>query len=154
MDAFLDPEKFFTLPEKPPSPFLAAGREVTLVSYSKGIVKSAPAFDIFKMLPSFIYIETVYDVGSAVDYTTDLFTCIGSVILMHKDPEVVKKDHEYIRYTESINALFVFETKQENLVKPHHLYALEGPKLTRHFSNDLGDIGAPLKKRMTTVKAR
>ena len=73
---------------------------------------------------------------------------------MHTDSEVVKREHEYIRYTEQINALFEYEAKEENLIKPHHLYAADGPHLTRHFSNDLVEFGAPLMKRMTTVKAR
>lgn len=106
------------------------------------------------MLPSFVLLQTMIDVGSEVDYSTDLFTCIGGVILMHKDSEVVKRDHQFIRYAEEVNALFVYETKQENLIKPHHLYAAEGPSLIRHFSNDLPEFGAPLMKRMTTVKAR
>mmetsp|Transcript_3871 Transcript_3871/g.5772 ORF Transcript_3871/g.5772 Transcript_3871/m.5772 type:complete len:931 (-) Transcript_3871:263-3055(-) len=153
VDAYLNPDKFFSLPDKPPSPFLASGQEVKLVSYSKGIVKATPAFEIFRMLPSFVLLQTMIDVGSEVDYSTDLFTCIGGVILMHKDSEVVKRDHQFIRYAEEVNALFVYETKQENLIKPHHLFAAEGPSLIRHFSNDLPEFGAPLMKRMTTVKA-
>jgi hypothetical protein len=36
-----------------------------------------------------------------VDYTVDLFTGIGSVILMHKDPGVLERDIEFIRHMES-----------------------------------------------------
>jgi len=118
VDCFLDPEQFHKLPDKMPSPFKQAGQEVKLVSYSKGIVKSTPAFDVIRRLPSFVFLETGYGVGSQVHHTVDLFTCIGACVLMHPDPAVVKRDHDFIRYIEDINGLFVYESKLENLKRP------------------------------------
>ena len=89
-DSFLDLQQFMALPDRPPSPFKASGEEVILVSFSRGIVKSTPGFDVIKTLPSFVYLETGVKVGSKVEYTVDLVTGIGSVILMHKDKSVLE----------------------------------------------------------------
>lgn len=118
IDAYMDPSRFHALPDKMPSPFKAAGQECCLVSYSKGIVKSTPGYEVIRRLPSFVYLETRTGPGTEVEYTTDLFTDIGSVILLHEDPEVVKKDIAFIRYMEEINGFFIYETKQEILKRP------------------------------------
>jgi len=118
IDAYMDPTRFHALPDKMPSPFKAAGQECCLVSYSKGTVKSTPGYEVIRRLPSFVYLETRTGPGSEVDYTVDLFTDIGSVILLHEDPEVVKKDIAFIRYMEEINGFFTYETKQEILKRP------------------------------------
>lgn len=171
-DAFLDPQAFDRLPDIPPSPFKASGQEVILVSFSKGKVKSAPGFDVIRQLPSFVCFETSVKAGTEVDYTIDLLTGIGSVILMHKDPEVVKRDIDFIRYMETINGIFMYETKLENLKRPigeaivlgkvsgkqaadkrshHRVFSSDGPMLIRHMSNDRPELRGPLMKRMTTV---
>jgi biotin carboxylase len=109
VDSFLDEKAFLNTPEKPPSPFKAAGQEVILVSFTRGKVKSTPGFDAIMKLASFCYLETGVQPGVEVDYTTDLFTGIGSVILMHKDEEVVRKDVAFIRELEKENKLFELE---------------------------------------------
>ena len=116
--AFLDVDEFNKLPDMPPSPFKASGQEVILVSYSQGKVKSTPGYEVMKQLPSFLCLETGIKVGSDVDYTIDLVTGIGSVILMHHDEAIVKRDIDFIRYMETINGVFVYETKLENLKRP------------------------------------
>jgi hypothetical protein len=68
-----------------------------LVSYSKGKVKSAPGYEVLKMLPSFVHMEGKVAQGAHVDYTQDLITAIGSVTIKHPDPEIVKRDIEFIR---------------------------------------------------------
>lgn len=165
-DAYVDPAQFKRLPDRPPSPFKASGQEVILVSYSKGIVKSSPGYDVIKQLPSFVFLETGIKTGSKVDYTIDLFTGIGSVILIHEDKEVLQKDIQFIRYLEEINGLFMYETKLENLKRPRgeqiimesnekghrRVFSSEGPSLIRRFSNDRPEL-RPLVKRVTTVDA-
>lgn len=175
IDSYLDKDAFDKIPDVPPSPFKASGEEVIMVSYKEGMVKSAPGFDVMKQLPSFLCLETGVKPGMKVDYTVDLVTCIGSVILMHPDEEVVRRDIEFIRYMETINGLFVFETKLENLKKPNiddlyndelfgtikplpgtahkRVFSSEGPSLIRHLSNDRPELRGPLMKRMTTVDA-
>jgi len=113
VDAYLDPESFNRLPDKMPSPFQKAGQEVTLVSYARGIVKRTPGFEAIHKLPSFVTLETSYHVGSKVEPTVDLFTCIGSVILMHDDPTVVERDHDFIRHLEETNTLFDLEYSED-----------------------------------------
>ena len=108
-DAYLSREGFDQIPSIPPSPFKAAGLEVFLVSFSRGTVKATPGFDCIKNLPSFVYLETGVREGSEVDYTVDLFSSIGSVILMHYDREVLQKDVARIREMEESNTLLEYE---------------------------------------------
>jgi hypothetical protein len=68
-------------------------------------------------LSSFVYLETGVKKGTKVDYTIDLFTGIGSVILMHHDKEILEKDLNTIRQLEKDNALFEYEPEGVNLVK-------------------------------------
>ena len=171
-DAYLDPFQFGRLPDKPPSPFKSSGDEIILVSYSEGIVKATPGYDMIKRLPSFVFLETGVKVGSEVTHTVDLLTGIGSVILMHSDPKVVQKDIEFIRYMEEFNGLFYYEPKANNMSRPredsialvdddtlkkgHHRKhsSVAGPDLTRHMSMDRHfGFGPNLKKRMTTIDA-
>jgi len=181
IDAYMEPERFHALPDKTPSPFKAAGQECCLVSYSKGTVKSTPGYEVIKNLPSFVYLETRVGPGSDVEYTTDLFTDIGSAILLHEDPEVVNKDIAFIRYMEEINGFFTYETRQEILSRPRgdsialspalprspskspkigkkvppahrRVFSSDGPMLFRHQSLDRPEM-RPLVKRMTTVDA-
>ena len=181
VDSILDKAAFDRLPDKPPSPFKASGQEVILVSFSRGTVKSSPGYDVIKSLPSFVCLETGINPGSEIDYTIDLFTGIGSVILMHNDSKVLERDIDFIRYMEQNNGLFVYETKLENLKRPtgeqvvmdailpptpsgkgkgmdhpprhRRVFSSEGPALIRHMSNDRPELRGPLMKRMTTVDA-
>jgi hypothetical protein len=81
-------------------------------------VKSTPGFEEIKKLPSFVYLETGVRPGSKVDHTVDLFTGIGSVILMHEDPEILKRDVERVRQMERENALFEYETSTTLFTSP------------------------------------
>ena len=119
VDSFLEKREFARLPDKPPSPFKASGQEVILVSYSRGSVKATPGFEEIKTLPSFVYLETGVKSGSFVDYTVDLFTGIGSVILMHRDQKVLEADVQRIREMERENQLFVYEN-QAGFMGLHH----------------------------------
>eukprot|EP00978_Attheya_sp_CCMP212_P030294 scaffold110777_cov51-Attheya_sp.AAC.1 len=155
-DSYLDDTAFDALPDQPPSPFKASGQEVILVSFSKGTVKDTPGYSIIRKLPSFVFLETGVKIGSTVDYTIDLFTGIGSVILMHKDPKVLDRDIQFIRYMEEINGLFEYETKLELLQRPRSdsFYIEERPKLDRTFSmNRQEPVFKKLVKRMTTMDA-
>uniref|UniRef100_A0A7R9ZEV6 ATP-grasp domain-containing protein n=1 Tax=Pseudictyota dubia TaxID=2749911 RepID=A0A7R9ZEV6_9STRA len=109
VDAYLDEKRFGELPDRPPSPFRAAGQEVILVSYSRGTVNSTPGFDAIRRLESFLYLETSVEIGSKVERTTDLFTCIGSAILVHPDADAVERDIRRIREMEENDELFVYE---------------------------------------------
>lgn len=171
--AFVDPKAFAKVPDKPPYPFKAYGQEVIFVNNSRGKVKSTPGYDVIQNMPSFVHMDGLISPGAEVDYTVDLITGIGSVIVMHKDHAVVKRDIEFIRYLEEINGFFVYETKLENLKRPRgeaimfetappisggmkghmhrRVFSSDGPFLIRHMSNDRPELRGPLVKRMTTV---
>jgi len=175
--ALLDEEEFNAIPNKPPSPLKASGLEVNLVSYSKGTVKSMPGFDVIKKLPSFVYLSPAASIGSEVNYTVDLITSPGCVVLMNDNDKVLQKDLEFIRYMEEINGLFVYETKGESLARPtaatfglgslppsgakggkkgshHRNMSLDRPNLLRIMSQDRPELrGKGLMKRFTTVDA-
>ena len=53
-----------------------------------------------------------------MNYTIDLFTGIGSVILMHKDQAVLEKDIRRIREMEKNNELFTFEEQAGYMKSP------------------------------------
>jgi hypothetical protein len=109
VDGFLDNRQFLITPDLPPSPFKASGLEVIMVSFSRGIVKSTPGYDEIRSLESFVYLETGVKPGSFVDYTIDLFTGIGSVILIHQDKEILERDLNRIREMERANEIFEYE---------------------------------------------
>ena len=118
VDAYLDKRQFSAYPDRPPAPFKAAGQEVILVSFSRGIVKATPGFEKIKKLQSYCYLETGAKPGSEVDYTVDLFTGIGSVILMHHDQAILEKDVEFIRKLERENELFEYEDVVKMMKSP------------------------------------
>lgn len=166
-DAFCDKSEFEKLPDKPPSPFKASGQEVMLVSYSKGKVKSTPGYEVLKMLPSFKNMDGIVGIGAQVDYTQDLVTAIGSVVVSHPDHNIVKRDIEFIRLMEQINGFFVYESQATPLINPddihrrskggskkhRRIFSSDGPNLLRIMSNDRPELRSftPLIKRMTTV---
>ena len=96
-DCFCDPFAFNKIPDRPAYPFKASGQEVKLVSYSQGKVKSTPGYEVLKMLPSYVHMDGIVSPGAQVDYTQDLITAIGSVVISHPDAEIVKRDIEFIR---------------------------------------------------------
>eukprot|EP00529_Nitzschia_sp_RCC80_P004737 CAMPEP_0113503366 /NCGR_PEP_ID=MMETSP0014_2-20120614/34104_1 /TAXON_ID=2857 /ORGANISM="Nitzschia sp." /LENGTH=911 /DNA_ID=CAMNT_0000398325 /DNA_START=141 /DNA_END=2876 /DNA_ORIENTATION=+ /assembly_acc=CAM_ASM_000159 len=109
VDAYLDKAKFSTIPDIYPSPFNAAGQEVYLVSNGRGIVKDTPGFEVLQDLPSFVSLETGVRKGSSVDFTVDLFSALGCVVLMHPDASVVDADIKKIRDMEHNNEFVTFE---------------------------------------------
>ena len=106
VDSYLDKKAFYSLPIVPPSPAKAFGQEVILVSYAAGDVVGTPGYDKIKELDSFMFLETGVSVGCQVEHTVDLLTSVGSVILMHEDEEILKRDVNRIRDMEKNNELF------------------------------------------------
>ena len=119
--SYLNEEEFDCLPDKPPSPFLAAGQCVDLVSYTSGIVKSTPGYNVMKLLPSFVCLNTVIKAGSKVSPTVDMATEAGNLVVMHPNEEILLRDIALIRHLETHNALFEFEPQEEKneTPKPH-----------------------------------
>ena len=107
-DAYLNPEIFASYPDIP-GRLIGDGVEVLLVNYGNGFVKRTPGFDVLKKLPSCIHFESGIKIGSTVEPTIDLITSVGSVIVYHENPAIVKEDLRFIRYLENMDGLFVFE---------------------------------------------
>lgn len=164
-DALCNETAFNKIPDRPCYPFKASGQEVMLVSYSKGKVKSTPGYEVLRMLPSLLNMEGMVAPGADVDYTQDLITSIGSVTISHPDPEIVKRDIEFIRLMEQINGFFVYESQATELSNPDdivrrnmggskkhkRIFSADGPNLLRIMSNDRPELRGPLVKHMTTV---
>jgi len=53
--------------------------------------------------------------GLIEDGLIDLMTALGSIILMHKDANVVERDVEFIRHLENTDGLFMYETKEDKI---------------------------------------
>merc|ERR1711879_407586 len=118
IDAFMDEQAFSKVPEVPPSPYQAVGQNVMLVSFGEGIVKSMPGYDQIKAMDSFVSLETGIAPGSKVERTVDIFTSVGSVILMHHDAATLAQDIATIRHMELNCELFDFEPEAIRLGRP------------------------------------
>jgi len=118
VDAYLDKKRFDLLPNKPPSPFKVAGQCVDLVNYNTGVVKATPGYDVIRLLPSFVCLESHIGPGTEVTPTVDLATDAGALVVMHQNKEVLARDIALIRQIESSCALFQLEpdvsTKDED----------------------------------------
>ena len=156
---------FAAVPAVYPSPFSAWGQFVMLVSYSKGVVKSTPGYEVLQKLPSFLYLESNVQTGSTVEHTTDLTNGVGTLMVLHKDKEVVDRDVAFVRHMESFGGLFTLETpstamlstkeqqeQQQKQQQEDYDRFGDGPVLVRHMSNDRPELRM-MRKRMTTVDA-
>jgi len=112
VEAFLHEEAFARLPERPPSPFRASGQEVCLVSMCAGRVKGTGGLDRLRRLRSFVSLDTSVAVGGWVEASVDLWTCAGSLMLMHQDAEVLAQDVAAVRRMEAECALFELEAEE------------------------------------------
>eukprot|EP00928_Gymnodinium_smaydae_P038800 TRINITY_DN2666_c1_g1_i1.p1 TRINITY_DN2666_c1_g1~~TRINITY_DN2666_c1_g1_i1.p1 ORF type:complete len:465 (+),score=106.11 TRINITY_DN2666_c1_g1_i1:50-1396(+) len=107
VDAFVDGAAFDRLPEVPPSPFLAAGQMVMLISFFEGKVQGTPGFERVRALKSYVSLEENVHVGDQMEKTVDLFGVTGMAVLVHPDPAVLAADIEEIRNMEREGRLFV-----------------------------------------------
>lgn len=71
-----------------------------LVSYKNGVVKSIPGLTEIQKFPSFVKKEIFVGVGDMVRQTIDMYTTPGSIILTHKDKDVLDADLARIRELE------------------------------------------------------
>merc|ERR1712019_165463 len=106
MGAFLNANAFEQLPDVTPSPFMAAGQVVMLISYHEGRVEDTPGFDRVRTLRSFVSLEENVHVGDRLEKTVDLFGVTGMAVLVHSDAEVLASDISCIREMEAEGRLF------------------------------------------------
>jgi hypothetical protein len=126
--AYLDPEAFDDIPDKPCSPYKVHGQCVDLVSFGSGTVRSTPGYELIRTLPSFVSLETHIVPGTKVVPTIDMATDIGAVVLMHHDQHVVEADLSVIRNLQSQDRMFEYEGDEvwERRRLVHPICSLEG----------------------------
>merc|ERR1712203_960008 len=106
VDAFVDANAFERLPDVTPSPFMAAGQGVMLVSYHEGRVEDTPGFDRVRTLESFVSLEENVRIGDRLEKTVDLFGITGMAVLVHSDASVLESDISLIREMEVEGGFF------------------------------------------------
>jgi biotin carboxylase len=106
VDAFLNANAFDRLPDVTPSPFMAAGQVVMLVSYHEGRVEATPGFDRLRALKSFVSLEENVHIGDRLEKTVDLFGITGMAVLVHSDAQVLASDVSLIREMEAEGGIF------------------------------------------------
>merc|ERR1711972_507242 len=106
VDAFLNASAFDQLPDVTPSPFMAAGQVVMLISYHEGRVEGTPGFDRVRALKSFVSLEENVHIGDHLEKTVDLFGVTGMAVLVHSDAEVLAADISLIRTMEAEGSIF------------------------------------------------
>jgi len=111
--SYVDAEAFTKLPDQPPSPLLASGQCVDLVSYIDGTVKETPGYDLIRNLPSFVCLETHIKQGSKVKKTVDIGTDCGSLVVVNHDQAALARDIQIIRLIEDAQAMFVMYPPEE-----------------------------------------
>ncbi|RLN89512.1 hypothetical protein BBJ28_00002022 [Nothophytophthora sp. Chile5] len=104
VDSLLDETAFAKLPERP-STLLEFGCEAMLVSYRNGVLKSTPGLAEIERMPAFLKKEIFLTPGDNVRQTIDMFTTPGSIMLTHKDRDVLEANLARIRELE-VDGLF------------------------------------------------
>lgn len=99
IDSFLSPEAFEKLPERP-TELLEYGCEAMLVSYNNGVLKGLPGLAEIEKFPSFLKKEIFLGPGDMIRRTIDMFTTPGSIMLTHKDKDVLLSNLARIRELE------------------------------------------------------
>ncbi len=120
IDAFMHPERFNKLPAFPSAP-MSHGKEVFLVSYREGTLRSIPGAERVKALPSFRTIDLSIESGQELHKTVDLFTMPGRVQLLHPDKEQVDGDYLKIHTMLKDGDMFELVSGKERMALP------EGP---------------------------
>jgi biotin carboxylase len=104
IDSILDGEAFAKLTDRPRA-LLAYGCEAMLVSYKNGVLKSTPGIAEIEKMPAFLRKEIFVAPGDNMRQTVDMFTTPGSIMLTHKDRDVLEGNLARIRELE-VEGLF------------------------------------------------
>jgi biotin carboxylase len=115
LDCYVRPAAWDAAPMEPTAPLKAYGCEVFLVARRDGRVRSIPAIDIIRGLPSFRRMEMATQPGSLLRRTVDCFTRPGSVQLANTDPAALAADIERIRQLEEEGVFFDLSEEIDNL---------------------------------------
>ena len=100
-DVYTNPERFIEKIQIDQYP-RKMGRVVFLQSPVTGRLIEELNFEFLKDLRSFVSLTLEIHKGDAISETQDLFSCPGFVMLAHKDPDVLERDHQCIRKMEKV----------------------------------------------------
>ncbi|CEG40959.1 protein [Plasmopara halstedii] len=107
IDSILVAEAFAKLCDRPRK-LLAYGCEAMLVSYKTGVLKSTPGISEIEKMPAFLKKEIFVSPGDNMRQTVDMFTTPGSIMLTHKDRDILESNLSRIRELE-VEGLFEVE---------------------------------------------
>ncbi|CAI5705883.1 hypothetical protein KXD40_009532 [Peronospora effusa] len=107
VDSILDGEAFAKLADRPRK-LLAHGYVALLVSYKNGVLKSMPGIAMIEKMPAFLKKAIFVAPGDNMRQTVDMFTTPGSIMLTHKDRDVLEQSLARIRELE-VEGLFELE---------------------------------------------
>ena len=107
VDSILDGDAFAKLADRPRK-LLAHGYVAMLVSYKNGVLKSMPGIAMIEKMPAFLKKAICVAPGDKICQTVDIFTTPGSIMLTHKDRDVLEHSLARIRELE-VEGLFELE---------------------------------------------
>jgi len=106
LDAFLDELAFSKIPDITPSPFLAGGQLLMLVSTRIGDIVGVTGYQEISKMSSCVKVIPSYNLGQHLELSVDLFTIAGLVILVNPDRKALQRDISAIRQMEVDGMLF------------------------------------------------
>jgi len=99
VDSYIDPDNFQKQINSPYELYKHCFC-IALISESSGVIKSIPAINKIKSLPSYFSHMIDLKVGDYVKKTVDIVDCPGIIYLTHENRSVLKKDYQEIRRLE------------------------------------------------------
>jgi len=115
LDAFLDEAAFSRVPDITPSPFMAGGLLLMLVSTTTGKIAGLSGYQNISKMSSFVSMLPSYKVGDRLEVSTDLFSIAGLVILINRDRKALQEDIDTIRQMEVDGTLFDLRTVADSM---------------------------------------
>ncbi len=131
--AYSDEQKFNEVANtRKTDTLLNHARHCDLASLQEGEIQSVPLADFLKTLPC-VFSSDIPKPGEKLKKTEDLLTTCGTIILVDKDPKVVKQAYQSIQ--DFMPRAFVVEPKESVLKKAPSQLSLGG-LLAQNWSND------------------
>ena len=96
LDSFYNSQGIFDCIPEIPRRLKKFGRIVHLISFKSGTICKISHIEKIKSLQSFHYLHFPHEVGDEIDYTKDIRTDAGYVLLKHSIQEILDADYRYI----------------------------------------------------------
>lgn len=109
LDAYISPKAFHNLPFAPTT-LTCYGAEAMLVTYTEGLyLTTGPALNQLRACDSYLSDTVTSDLIRGVTVlpqTIDMFTTVGSIMLLHRSEKTLMEDYDAIRAVEVAGTLF------------------------------------------------